>query len=194
MGTPLSLRTPIFVLLTGLSFSGKTTVAKALERLFLCTGLDCDEVRRLLFPNKSVAEVSGRKNIYRLVRNTIKDAALLNWNMGHSVVANLVLPTNEAKELFLDIYTQEQGERPFYIFDLVLPEDVREDVVRLRAQKRHGTDEGLVNESMEHYEFLRRYSTPWPSDARVIEINAAEDIEVVCRNIIGHIPELQGIA
>ncbi len=121
---------------TGLSGSGKSTVAIALEQLlaregFLCRLLDGDNIRSGLNSNLGFSAEERRENIRR-----IAEVCRLFTDTGIVTMAAFVSPTNELRELA----RERIGAEDFFEVYISTPieECERRDVKGLYAKARRG--------------------------------------------------------
>lgn len=121
---------------TGLSGSGKSTVAMALERELhrrglLCRILDGDNIRTGINANLGFSEADRRENIRR-----IAEVARLFVDTGIITIAAFISPTEEIRALARDII----GEADFKEIYMATPlaECERRDVKGLYARARRG--------------------------------------------------------
>ncbi len=124
------------VWLTGLSGSGKSTVAIALERMlsaegFLCRLIDGDNLRTGLNANLGFSEEDRRENIRR-----IAEVCKLFTQTGIVTLAAFVSPTEELRALA----RERIGEEEFFEVYIATPleECERRDVKGLYAKARRG--------------------------------------------------------
>jgi len=121
---------------TGFSGSGKTTVAKGLERALMTQGfltklLDGDNVRAGINNNLGFSESDRKENIRR-----IAEVSKLFLDGGVIVIACFVSPTNELREIAKEII----GEDDFILVHIntSLEECERRDVKGLYKKARSG--------------------------------------------------------
>ena len=82
------------ILIMGLPGAGKTTLANELSKLIECKRLNADEIRKAA--NDWDFSEEGRKRQAR----RMCDAALKIKKVGYNVIADFIIPTQAAKELF----------------------------------------------------------------------------------------------
>lgn len=121
---------------TGLSGSGKSTVAVALERELhrrglLCRLLDGDNIRTGINSGLGFSETDRRENIRR-----IAEVGKLFVDTGVITMASFVSPTRELRELARDIIGADDF-REIYV-STPLEECERRDVKGLYARARRG--------------------------------------------------------
>ena len=126
----------MMVWMTGLSGSGKSTVAIAVERELhrrgiLCRILDGDNIRSGINANLGFSEEDRRENIRR-----IAEIGKLFVQTGIVVIACFVSPTNELREMARGIIGTDDF-REVYI-STPLAECERRDVKGLYARARRG--------------------------------------------------------
>lgn len=126
----------MMVWMTGLSGSGKSTVAIAVERELhrrgiLCRILDGDNIRAGINANLGFSEEDRRENIRR-----IAEIGKLFVQTGIVVIACFVSPTNELREMARGIIGTDDF-REVYI-STPLAECERRDVKGLYARARRG--------------------------------------------------------
>ena len=121
---------------TGLSGSGKSTIALAYERELhrrglLCRILDGDNIRRGINNNLGFSESDRRENIRR-----IAEVARLFVDTGIVTLCAFISPTNDIRRLAADII----GEADFFEVYVSTPieECERRDVKGLYARARRG--------------------------------------------------------
>ncbi len=114
--------------------------------------------------------------------------------MGRGVVLSSTFGSDEAKIPFLKFWFLYRTSLPIYVFRLVLPEEIREEVVRMRAVERYGADQEVLARKIEGYEYMRQITTPWPDEVGVIDLDASQPVDRICKAILGQIPELSHIA
>ncbi len=126
----------IVIWLTGLSGSGKTTIAKALERKFHQDGflsklLDGDNVRTGINSNLGFTEEDRSENIRR-----IAEVSRLFLDNGTIVICSFVSPTKKIRALARQIV----GEQDFFEVFINTPLEVceRRDVKGLYEKARMG--------------------------------------------------------
>lgn len=122
--------------LTGLSGSGKSTIAEGLERKlykydFLTQILDGDNIRTGINKNLGFSELDRLENIRR-----IAEVSKLFLNCGIITVNSFVSPTNDVRELAKEII----GENDFVEIFINCPLEICEqrDVKGLYAKARKG--------------------------------------------------------
>ena len=184
----------IVIAITGYQFSGKTTIGREISRLSGFHHLDDDAVRHALFPRNKLLAKENKKRAYSYIRDVMMNAADLNLRMGCGVVMSSTFGSDEAKRPFLSLRALYQENVPTYVFRLVLPEKIREEVVRMRAIERYGADEAVLARKLEGYEYMRQITTPWPKEVGVIELDASQSVHYICKAILGKIPKLEHIA
>ena len=121
---------------TGLSGSGKTTVALALERELhrrglLCRILDGDNIRTGINANLGFSEDDRKENIRR-----IAEVGKLFVDTGIITIASFISPTHELREMARDIIGADDFKE-IYI-STPLEECERRDVKGLYARARRG--------------------------------------------------------
>ncbi len=121
---------------TGLSGSGKSTVASALEQMlatrgFLCKVLDGDNIRTGLNSNLGFSAEDRTENIRR-----ISEVCKLFDDTGIITIASFVSPTEDLRKIARDII----GENDFFEVYMSTPleECERRDVKGLYARARKG--------------------------------------------------------
>jgi adenylylsulfate kinase len=122
--------------MTGLSGSGKTTIAKYLERKlhekgFLTQVLDGDNIRTGINNNLGFSEEDRTENIRR-----IAEVSKLFLNCGIVTINSFVSPTNDIRQQARDIVGEEDFLEIF--IDTPLEECERRDVKGLYAKARKG--------------------------------------------------------
>ncbi len=122
--------------LTGLSGSGKSTIAEALEKKlheqnFFTTLLDGDNIRSGINNNLGFSEVDRLENIRR-----IAEVSKLFLNCGVITINSFVSPTNDVRKLAKEII----GENDFLEIYVNCPLEICEqrDVKGLYAKARRG--------------------------------------------------------
>lgn len=126
----------VMIWMTGLSGSGKSTVALGVERELhkrgiLCRILDGDNIRAGINSNLGFSEEDRKENIRR-----ISEIGKLFVHTGIVTIACFVSPTNELRQLARDIIGEEDF-REVYIAT-PLEECERRDVKGLYARARRG--------------------------------------------------------
>ncbi|MGM9741647.1 MAG: adenylyl-sulfate kinase [Candidatus Cryptobacteroides sp.] len=126
----------ITIWFTGLSGSGKSTVAIALESLlsskgFLCRILDGDNIRAGLNSNLGFSEADRNENIRR-----IAEVCKLFTETGIITIAAFVSPTNDLRRMARDIVGEEDFVEVY--MSTPLAECERRDVKGLYARARRG--------------------------------------------------------
>ena len=126
----------ITIWFTGLSGSGKSTVAIALESLlssrgFLCRILDGDNIRAGLNSNLGFSEADRNENIRR-----IAEVCKLFTETGIITIAAFVSPTNDLRRMARDIVGEDDFVEVY--MSTPLEECERRDVKGLYARARRG--------------------------------------------------------
>ena len=126
----------IMIWMTGLSGSGKSTIAMGVERELhkrgiLCRILDGDNIRVGINSNLGFSEEDRRENIRR-----IAEIGKLFVDTGIVTIACFVSPTNELRQMARDIIGKEDF-REVYVAT-PLDECERRDVKGLYARARRG--------------------------------------------------------
>ncbi len=126
----------LMVWFTGLSGSGKSTVAIALERELhqrglLCRILDGDNIRTGINNNLGFTEEDRKENIRR-----IAEVSKLFVNTGIITLAAFISPSNELRGMAADIIGRESFVEAF--ISTPLSECERRDVKGLYAKAREG--------------------------------------------------------
>ena len=129
-------QTGITIWFTGLSGSGKSTVAIALESLlssrgFLCRILDGDNIRAGLNSNLGFSEADRNENIRR-----IAEVCKLFTETGIITIAAFVSPTNDLRRMARDIVGEDDFVEVY--MSTPLEECERRDVKGLYARARRG--------------------------------------------------------
>jgi len=122
--------------LTGLSGSGKTTIAKALEQMlhsdgFLTQILDGDNIRTGINNNLTFSAEDRLENIRR-----ISEVSKLFLNCGVITINSFVSPTNDIRQMARDIVGTEDFIEVFV--NTSLEECERRDTKGLYAKARRG--------------------------------------------------------
>ena len=126
----------ITIWFTGLSGSGKSTVAIALESIlsskgYLCRILDGDNIRTGLNSNLGFSEADRNENIRR-----IAEVCKLFTDTGIITIAAFVSPTNDLRRMARDIVGKEDFVEVY--MSTPLAECERRDVKGLYARARKG--------------------------------------------------------
>ena len=126
----------ITIWFTGLSGSGKSTVAIALESIlssrgYLCRILDGDNIRAGLNSNLGFSEADRNENIRR-----IAEVCKLFTDTGIITIAAFVSPTNDLRRMARDIVGKEDFVEVY--MSTPLAECERRDVKGLYARARKG--------------------------------------------------------
>lgn len=129
-------QTGLVVWFTGLSGSGKSTIANALERRLFDAGkqtmvLDGDNVRTGICNNLGFSIEDRTENIRR-----IAEVAKLFKNNGQIVLCSFVSPTNEIREMAKNIIGEEDFKEVFIATSL--EECEKRDVKGLYKKARQG--------------------------------------------------------
>ncbi len=124
------------VWMTGLSGSGKTTIAKVVEKKlhekgFLTQLLDGDNIRTGISNNLTFAADDRKENIRR-----IAEVSKLFLNCGVICINSFVSPTNDIRQQVIDIVGAEHVEMVFV--NTPLEECEKRDVKGLYAKARKG--------------------------------------------------------
>lgn len=124
------------VWMTGLSGSGKTTIAKVVEKKlhekgFLTQLLDGDNIRTGISNNLTFAAEDRKENIRR-----IAEVSKLFLNCGVICINSFVSPTNDIRQQVIDIVGAENVEMVFV--NTPLEECEKRDVKGLYAKARKG--------------------------------------------------------
>lgn len=124
------------VWLTGLSGSGKTTIAKVVERKlhdegFLTQLLDGDNIRAGIGNNLTFSAEDRKENIRR-----ISEVSKLFLNCGIICINSFVSPTNEIRQQILDIIGKENVLMVY--INTPVEECEKRDVKGLYARARKG--------------------------------------------------------
>lgn len=168
------------VWLTGLSGSGKSTIATGVERLLFDENqfvvlLDGDNVRTGLCGDLGFSLADRRENIRR-----IAEAAKLFVNAGALVLCSFVSPTREIRALAREII----GEQDFYEVFVNTPLAVCEarDVKGLYAKARAGEIKGFTGIDSP-YEPPEQPFLDLKTDHQTVEESAAAVIGAIRSNI-----------
>ena len=132
----------ITIWFTGLSGSGKSTVAIALESIlsskgYLCRILDGDNIRTGLNSNLGFSEADRNENIRR-----IAEVCKLFTDTGIITIAAFVSPTNDLRRMARDIVGKEDFVEVY--MSTPLAECERRDVKGLYARARKGEVKNLT--------------------------------------------------